>query len=166
MKKIIFILAMAMFVIYAKAQLFSSEVHFYIEAGADISNGSTIVEVVKFEGNHVYVKAQSVYKIKEALNSNRNYYDTDVKKYAHVSNYDSSLSTTKRVVYKYRQHSSGMFTFIPNIDCYYAYSKDKSSLIEWTETYNGEKLSEERYYIRINKAELMPKATNRDFLYE
>lgn len=70
---------MAMFVIYAKAQLYSSEVHFYIEAGADISNGSTIVEVVKFEGNHVYVKAQSVYKIKEALNSNRNYYDTDVK---------------------------------------------------------------------------------------
>ena len=88
-----------------------------------------------------------------------------MKKHALVSNYDSSLSTTKRVVYKYRQ-SSGGFTFIPNIDCYYAYSKDKSSLIEWTETYNGEKLSEERYYIRINKAELMPKATNRDFLYE
>lgn len=43
---------------------------------------------------------------------------------------------------------------------------DKSSLIEWTETYNGEKYSEERDYIRINKAELMPKATNRDFLYE
>lgn len=38
MKKIIFILAMAMFAIYAKAQLYSSEVHFYIEAGADISN--------------------------------------------------------------------------------------------------------------------------------
>ena len=58
MKKILFVLVMAMFAIYAKAQLYSSEVHFYIEAGADISNGSTIVEVVKFEGNHVYVKAQ------------------------------------------------------------------------------------------------------------
>ncbi len=165
MKKILFVLVMAMFAIYAKAQLYSSEVHFYIEAGADISNGSTLVEVVKFEGNHVYVKAQSVHDIKQALRSNSNYYDTDVKKHALVSNYDSSLSTTKRVVYKYRQYNNG-FTFIPNIDCYYAYSKDKSSLIEWTETYNGERLSEERYYIRINKAELMPKATNRDFLYE
>ena len=164
MKKILFVLVMAMFAIYAKAQLYSSEVHFYIEAGADISNGSTLVEVVKFEGNHVYVKAQSVHDIKQALRSN-SYYDTDVKKHALVSNYDSSLSTTKRVVYKYRQYNNG-FTFIPNIDCYYAYSKDKSSLIEWTETYNGERLSEERYYIRINKAELMPKATNRDFLYE
>ena len=165
MKKILFVLVMAMFAIYAKAQLYSSEVHFYIEAGADIRNGSTLVEVVKFEGNHVYVKAQSVHDIKQALRSNSNYYDTDVKKHALVSNYDSSLSTTQRVVYKYRQYNNG-FTFIPNIDCYYAYSKDKSSLIEWTETYNGERLSEERYYIRINKAELMPKATNRDFLYE
>ena len=53
MKKIIFILAMAMFAIYAKAQLYSSEVHFYIEAGADISNGSTIVEVVDSIGESV-----------------------------------------------------------------------------------------------------------------
>lgn len=165
MKKILFVLAMAMFAIYAKAQLYSSEVHFYIEAGADISDASTIVDVVKFEGNHVYVKLQSVRDIKIALKSNSNYYDTYVKKHAFVLNYDSSLSTTKRVVYKHRQYNNG-FTFIPNVDCYYAYSMDKSSLIYWTETYNGEKDSEERYYIRINKAELMPKATNRDFLYE
>lgn len=165
MKKILFVLAMAMFAIYVKAQLYSSEIHFYIKAGADISDASTMVDVVKFEGNHVYVKLQSVRDIKIALKSNSNYYDTYVKKHAIVSNYDSSLSTTKRVVYKYRQYNNG-FTFIPNEDYYFAYSMDKSSLITWTETYNGEKDSEEIYYIRINKTELMPKATNRDFLYE
>lgn len=165
MKKILFVLAMAMFTICAKAQLYSSEIHFYIEAGADISNGSTQVHVAKFEGNHAYIKYQCVRDIKKALKSNSNYYDTDVKKNFTVLNYDSSLSTTKRVVYKRRQYNNG-WTFIPNVDSYYAFSKDKSSLIEWLETYDGEKYDKESYYIRIDKAELMPKATNRDFLYE
>ena len=67
MKKILFVLAMAMFAIYAKAQLYSSEVHFYIEAGADISNGSTIVEVVKFEGNHVLCKSSICIQYKTSI---------------------------------------------------------------------------------------------------
>ena len=99
--------------------------------------------------------------IVDYLKENPNYFD-DVRNYLRkgiVWNYDASMSTSKREVYKYCFSNNGSVQ-----TSFLAVSPDKSSIIYWVES-NGT-MGEKQYFIRIEKEALLPKNINRDFLYE
>lgn len=160
----------------AKAQLYSSEACFYIETGKSLES-ARYISVILFKGDELYTV------FKGSITDYLGMYKTDVLKYIkedpsffdYLSNnskivweYDSSLSTMKRIVYKRYQPANSTWASwgydYPAYMDYLAISPDKSSFIRWKEEEN--KIGSKSYYMRINKSELLPKAVNRDFLYE
>lgn len=76
--------------------------------------------------------------------------------------YDRSNSSAKYETYSEHHESSRSYwgTFHAYDFCA-SFSKDKGEMISWLSTYEGK-----NYYKKIDKKELAPKSTNRDFLYE
>lgn len=170
MKKIILIVVMAFVTFCTYAQIYSSEACFYLEAGKDIESNSGW-RVVYFKGTTANECGSiSLVSIKNELKNDRNYFENKLKNAVHKQNgfvyhYNSSMSTTKREVYQKVEPSSQYYWGGPiyaGYTQYFAFSKDKSSLITWRE--QNDKISDKHEYIRIDKSELLPKAINRDFL--
>lgn len=151
----------------------SSNVHYYMPIGFSASDvGETILLP-----NHASVSSTGAFivvdlgnRIRTALGPNNkrmsreqtiNYLNAAVKgsKGALEFVYDSSMSTSKRKVYK-RVVSSSMFG--PGLTEYIALSPDFKSYIRW------EKGREDRRveYSEIDITETIPSAPNNDFLYE
>jgi len=177
------------FVNVAKAQIYSSEDCFYAEAGK-----SDVRYVVKFEysKDRAWLKSVSHSTVRSNLAKSKDFYEneiwTDGQNSVVLYEYDSYKSTSSREVYK-RTRLGGD---IGKDDCpycrtvrhlgagwscgghgksisgydYVAFSKDKSSFITWYEkkdNYDGD-TGNKKYYSRIPKEDLLPKAANYDFL--
>ena len=175
----------------AKGQIYSSEDCFYAEAGS-----SNVSYAVKFQGSKVWVKRVYHSTVRENLAKTSNYYEnevwTDGKDNVDMYEYDPSMSTSQREVYKRtykraiydgncqlcRQNLFG-FYYGPIPGCgrhgykvvtnyYVAFSKDKSSFIWWfvNEDDVDKQVKGKTTYTRVPKEDLLPKATNYDFLNE
>ncbi len=161
----------------AKGQIYSSEECYYIEAGAmNPKDGGpdVFVQVVSFSGNSLVHSAAWFSYIKRELKKGDNvlkkqldYYQNNMgyrysNRYEacqHIRTYayNSSMSTSKREVYKSVSSSFGM-----TVICYIAVAHDKSSIIMWS----GDNVNQKKTYVRIDKDDLRPEAINYDFLNE
>lgn len=188
MKRIVLFTLMVLVSFYAKAQLYSSEACFYIEAGRNLASTEYIAAIL-FKGENLYrldpsgttinyimsnkttggIKNKGTGNerggIMDYLKEDSEYFDNqqNCRRYE-TWNYDVSLSTLKRKVYK-RFLPYNSWAAIPAHPMYLAISQDKSSIIQWEEL-DGKIIGNKRYYVQIDKEQLLPKAINRDFLYE
>lgn len=170
MKRIVLFTLMVLVSFYAKAQLYSSEACFYVRAGVDMSDeGQEYCYVYYFDGNNLYQYATSLSIMKDILRKNPNHFENGKNMYTNPYIYDKSRTTNSYHVYTqhHPEKTINMFThfvhYPENFECV-AVSKDKSSIITWTEE-KGE-IHSKISYVRIDKDQLLPKAINRDFLYE
>ena len=182
MKKLLLLIAALAITCSVKSQIYSSDPCFYVSVNEDIANASR-VGIVMFKGERLYVFVPSGWsysggfqvekeRVVKLLKQNPTSFD-NIQNYSkdeqnHKWVYDSSLSTTKREVYK--NYSPAYYSpfwgrYIDEQTEYYAVSPDKSSIIYWVEE-NGRISGTKSYYIKIDKEQLLPKAINRDFLYE
>lgn len=173
----------------AKGQIYESEACFYAPAGS-----KSVTRIVKFEGSRVWVKACGFSRQK--LAESKNYYEnetwTDWKDCAAMYEYDYSMSTSQRVVYKREKkianHQMGCSYCIQKSlqqfgsgsgGCgahgykvaeiwYVAFSIDKSSYIYWYVNANDVDKTPrgKTTFTRVPKEDLLPKAANYDFLNE
>ena len=160
------------------APIYGGEVCYYIEAGEEL-NSSTYVRVFKFAGEKIVDTGGPKNEVTNKMRQSKTYWEDELERMLDKNqraSYESSLSTSYREVYS--TDWKGVFTYIPTgglsgyWGCpkigtiYYAFALDKKSIILWREDNNGEIKGEKIHYVRINKNELEPKATNRYFLYE
>ena len=181
MKKVLmFILAMVMACGVAKAQLYGSDVYYYIPTGQSITN-STSVYVIYFDGRRCFAHEERRSTIVNKLNEDSRYYINYAKRTLENPdngiNYNASMSTSSRVVYQSEWYGSASFNYDPFsgsgnwnqpvLGYYYkAFSKDKSSMIGWRERKNSGSVESKTYYKQVDVKDLLPKAANHDFLYE
>ena len=178
-----------------KGQIYESEACFYANAGS-----GSVSTIVRFEGSRNLVWVKTCGFSRQNLAKSRNYYEnetwTDGKYCVNKYEYDYSLSTSQREVYK-RVPQEAIFA-TPNafggpltcgcyisytgkpVSCgkhgfrdgntiyYVAFSKDKSSYIEWHIIKSDvDKIPQNKTtYTRVPKEDLLPKAANYDFLNE
>lgn len=177
------------FATIAKAQIYCNDACFYSEAGS-----SNVTYVVRFDysNDRVWLKNVSHSTVRSNLAKSKDFYEneiwTDGQNSVAMYEYDSYKSTSSREVYKRtilggyigrddcphcrtKRHlgaglsCGGHGKYISGYD-YVAFSKDKSSFITWYEkkdNYDGD-TGNKNYYSRIHKEDLLPKATNYDFL--
>ena len=190
MKKFLFIVLAMCLTCVVKAQLYGSDVYYYVPAGESITD-ETIVIPVYFNGENIisYHNVDFNYTrrgIIKQLNKDSRYFIDHMKLESEKPNglwhykYDSSVSTNSKEVYgkKWRGELQECTTIgpygLPQIGTYYpeygyyyvAFSKDKNSLITWRERKSTGSIENKKYYKRVDVKDLMPKAANRDFLYE
>lgn len=151
---------------------------YYVSAGSDISSSTTIY-MVKFSGRRIVCMSDSKSTATEKFSESSSYYDKKLDKLLENPNngldYNTSLSTSSKEVYSCEWTgmpvlvSTGMFSSewrTPKYGyTYRAFSKDTKSMIIWQENKSGE-IKGKSYYVKIDKSDLLPKAVNRDFLYE
>lgn len=195
MKKFLFIVMAMCLTGVAKAQLYGSDVYYYVPAGESITdqtivipvyfNGDNIIFCYHFDDNNYNYRRSHIIK---HLNEDSRYFIDKLKLWSeNPSNskyyeYNSSLSTTTREVYEKKwigntphTYSTGPVggpptkwgVYYDNLGYMYAgFSKDKNSLIIWRERKSTGSIENKKYYKRVDVKDLMPKAANRDFLYE
>lgn len=151
------------------AQIYSSEVCFYIKTGESLENNPGGLIFVLFDGNQLVRSNYTSFYIKNRLREDPNFFDKYLKNLKCKDctfEYSSSMSTSKREVYRYRYpgYRDSFLNYAPEWRCI-AVSLDKSSLIYWNESDSGA-ISGKQYYVRVNKSDLLPKGSNHDFLYE
>ena len=177
MKKLILLLVMTLNVVFiteCHAELFDGSVHFYIKSG-DALTASTEIIVVYYDKYNERICKISTTKLKvgQNLQNNQNYYKTEIKERAWGKQsgiFQPSLSTSARDVYGGRLYSttidnSGRHDVATNYYIYWGVAKDKSSYIWWKEDIDGNILVK-TYYIEVSIEDLIPKAVNREFLYD
>ena len=191
MKKFLFIVMAMCLTGVAKAQLYGSDVYYYVPAGVSITD-QTLVIPVYFNGDNIvldYSYDCSNYTRKgiiESLNNDSNYLLDKLKLWSEnpknscYYEYNSSMSTSSKEVYERKWKSDWRTVTIPqpfgfptvqsvrdDLGYYYcAFSHDKNSLITWRERKSTGSIESKKYYKRVDVKDLMPKAANRDFLYE
>lgn len=167
----------------AKAQIYGSDVYYYVPAGENITQ-STGVVIAYFNGRTASFYRNRCGDILNQLNSNSSYYLNEAKKVLRDSRddyyvngdyhlkgdryrFDSSISTSTKKVYKSADEAwagPGLGKYTKGY-CYYAVSDDKETLIYWYENTSNE-VRDKTYYTRVDVKDLAPKPANRDFLYE
>lgn len=169
-------LAMANGVI--KAQLYGNDVFYYVPAGQSISDNTSIY-IVFFSGRRICSSEVKRSTVIYKLSQDPHYYVDEARQSLEKGGggkYNSSLSTSSRVVYENDWYGSPQNAGTPSdpwrihqplLGTYYrAFSKDKSSMIEWRERKNSGEVENKTYYKLVDLKEILPKAANHDFLYE
>lgn len=166
-------------ILNCQAELFDGSVHYYIKAGKNLT-ANTEITILYFDyyEDRIRVLYATKHTAGQNLQTDRNYYYNKVKQSSsfYPGKYQPSLSTSSRDV-----HGKRSSTDVPNMewypgapatvsryDNYYTYrgfAKDKSSFVWWKEDLDGNIL-DKSYYTEISIDDILPKAVNRDFLYE
>ena len=154
----------------AHAQIYSSDVCFYIKTGESLEKNNGITYIL-FDGSRLITSSHTSYYVKKSLREDPNFFynylkNIDSNSEGNFYKYSSSKSKPKREVYIYRYpgYHDYFLNYAPHWRCI-AVSPDKNSFISWTE-YDDGTISGKQYYIRIDKKELLPKISDYDFLYE
>lgn len=173
MKRIIFLLFLAFVCNDLKAQIYHSEVCFYMEAGESLTE-NTKIWLISFNGEEIKYHIKKRSEITAKLKESADYWDDWVRAPKSASPakviYDSDLSTFSREVYAQSWDGEGMRTYynpwgIVRIGTnFYAFSTDLSSFIYWKQKLNSETIEGKKHYKRIDKSELMPNEHLYDFL--
>ncbi len=169
MKRIIILLFLAFVCTDIKAQIYHSEVCFYIEAGESLTENTTITTIL-FDGEILRWKHHKKSTITAKLKESADFCDDLVLKNGGKKEYDSDLSTYSRKVYSEPWYGQGVPTYNNPWGttiigkCFYAFSTDLSSFISWCQEANSEKIERKTHYKRIDKSELMPNENLYNFL--
>jgi len=168
MKRIFFLLFLAFVCNDLKAQIYRSEVCFYIRAGQSLTENTSIT-IISFDGQTVTCDWKTKSEITAKLKESADYWDDWISNSSSAPyNYNSDLSTYSREVYS---QSLGENQWTPfgvisttTSRIYAAFSKDLSSYISWKQKINSETIEDKRHYKRIDKSDLMPNENLYDFL--
>lgn len=168
-------------ILNCQAELFDGSVHYYIKAGENLT-ADTKIEILYFDYYEEKIKVlhPTKHTAGQKLQTDRNYYYNQIKRSStsyYSGKYQPTLSTSSRDVDGKRSTTQVPYTgpWYPgapvyasvqnNYYIYYGFAKDKSSYIYWHEDLDGNILKK-IYYTEISIDDILPKAVNRDFLYE
>lgn len=175
MKRFIILLFLVFVCNDLKAQIYHSEVCFYIGAGESLTENTTIF-MYSFDGQEIKWINKTKSEITTKLKESPDYWDDWVPNHGISAEYDSDLSTYSREVYTstwkgqmtYYSNPSNIMDYgfyYPTIGTMYrAFSKDLSSFIFWKQRTDSETIVDKKHYKRIDKSELMPNENLYDFL--
>lgn len=155
MKRIIFLLFLAFVCNDLKAQIYRSEVCFYIRAGQSLTE-NTYITIVVFDGETINFLTKSKREVTAKLKESPDYWDNYMRNerlHSMPYNYNSDLSTYSREVYT-----------SPSGTAFMAFSTDLSSYIYWEQRRYSETIENKMHDKRIDKSELMPNEHLYDFL--
>lgn len=151
------------FINVAKAQIYESEICYY----ANTENSNDMYQV-KFMGRTMRLSSHSSSEVRTNLKKSDQYYIEYLDDKCENKEYCSGKSTSSREVYRGHRmvQRLGVMGYTEGEGWkYFAFSTDKSSLIVWEEiptNYDG--TIQKKYYVRVSKEDLLPKAINYDFL--
>ena len=102
MIRIFFFIAFILSFCKVEAQIYESDVCYYVSAGSDISSSTTIY-MVKFSGRRIVCTSDSKSTATEKFSESSSYYDKKLDKLLENPNsgldYNTSLSTSSKEVY-------------------------------------------------------------------
>lgn len=154
-----------------KAQFYDDEVYYFLQAGKSLSDRSATIAIVYFKGKNIACEnlaGNNLEKIQKNLKKSSTYYEDHLKEKGRRYTYNSENSTSQKITYIIPQHQINSIY----LGCtsygneYWTFDKDMSNAIHWEEKYNSDEIRYKTYYIRISIEDIMPKPSNRDFLYE
>ena len=163
------------------AELFDGSVHYYVKSGESLT-ANTKITILYFDyyNDKIWVQTPTKHTASQNLQTDRNYYYNQIRRgsgSSYIGKYQPSLSTSSRDVHGQRSYMDvpntgpwypGAPAMVRSYDNYYIYrgfAKDKSSFVYWKEDLDGNIL-QKTYYTEVSIDDLMPKAVNRDFLYD
>ena len=172
LKKVLFLAMAICLASGVKAQIYNSEVLFYISESANLTNPQTSIWIFRFKnGICQRVDKNDANRLKNVcdnLKSNINYYETHSSVWSNHSSvdtdhFDSKMSNAKWNVYSNTcqgyldSYFSGQY--IPTHTYYYAYKKDFSQYMYWAEPEYDDPMmghvGERVTYKRLTKSELL-----------
>lgn len=163
-----------------KAQIYNSDVLFYVSENAKLSDPQTRVDIYCFKnGKCQWVNKTDATRLKNVcdnLRSNSYYYETHSEiwgNYGDMGSYDSKMSNDKWNVYSKfleRLYIDGAGLEWPNHTMFHAFKKDLSQYMYWSEPeyddwrggHNGRRVT----YNRLTKSDILKLSFTgaRDFL--
>ncbi len=174
---------------FANAQIYDSDVHYYIKAGDDM-NSSTIVKIIKYNGSELKYTSAKLSDFLSKIGRNEDYYEDYLLNKGGKYKYNSSISTSSREVYEQKregetqQRHTGQYNYV-NLGMgitmpseiivfekplfgynYYGVSPNADTIVYWQEDKNRSNVTNKTYWKEVQLEDLKPKAANRDFLYE
>lgn len=166
-----------------KAQIYSSDVLFYVSESAKLTNPQTYVFIIRFKDGKQWWVNKEEHKLKNVcdnLKSNSYYYEYKSEiwgEYNTMFKYNSDMSNAKWCVYSwYSPYTDGFTDMMGNYQSpieahtsYEAFKRDFSEYMEWSEPHYhmmGDEHGERVTYKRISKDEIkkMNFTGARDFL--
>ena len=177
-KRLLFLVMAICLASGVKAQIYNSEVLFYVEEDSKLSDPQTRLSIYRFKnGKRQYYNGEDHLKdVCDNLKSNINYYETHSAKWSDGlgDEFDSKMSNAKWIVYSYHfdacyDYNTGIMEF-PSHTCYSAFANDFSKYMSWYEPefdYRGGAHAGARItYKRLTKSELLKLSFTgaRDFL--
>lgn len=163
------------------AELFDGSVHYYVKSGESLT-ANTKITILYFDyyKDKIWVLTPTKHTAGQNLQTDKSYYYTQIKRGSgsyYSGKYQPSLSTSSRDVHGERSTTqvpytgpwypgAPVFDYVQNnYYIYRGFAKDKSSFVYWKEDLDGNIL-QKTYYTEVSIDDLMPKAVNRDFLYD
>ena len=163
----------------ANAQVYDSDVHYYIKSGESISSHPNIYMIKSNEDYVAIIDNKNWSWVKSKLREDEDYFDRELgRKMVDPKNcyaFNSSMSNSKQDVYEKPKYEN-QFPYYNGIPCYgltptkvrtgsyiCVFSSDMSVMILCTMNKSGDIVGSKRYYVEIDKSEIMPKASNNDF---
>lgn len=161
-----------------KAQIYNSEVLFYVHEDSKLSDPQTSLRIFRFQnGQCQWVADYKLKDVSDNLKNNINYYETHSniwKRYGDIDTYDSNMSNTKWNVYlkhfEVLYYDNAGTVEWPAHNKYHAFAKDFSKFMVWSEpefdTPYGVHMGSRYTFKRLTKSELLKLSFTgaRDFL--
>lgn len=174
MKRILFVLLTLCLAAGARAQFYDTEVHYYIKQGTELTN-SSIVWAFTFDGRKLVSRAMAKSEITAKFRQDANYMDELLRPRLDNPNYgydfDEDLTTPRTVVYasKWTSNSQSRVTYNQNGSsdpirgrAYIAFTQDRKRMVTWNMEDGSEEVLNKEYYVRVEKARLLPRKLNVD----
>lgn len=145
-----------------KAQVYSGGTVYYKQTNTSVN----YLSIWEFNGRQALYKCrsssptESQSSIKQVLEKSPNAFDN----HSIPGSYKVDGGWIQVIQATYRPDIPSSDRSVYKVNSFYmAVSSDLSTMISWTENSNGE-IENKRYFVRIDKEELLPKAINYDFL--
>ena len=166
MKRIALLSIMMLIALCSKAQIYSTEAYFYVQAGFEPEEAQ--LWIIVFKGNQLLRSADLLHNIRLKLRGNTNYYEKRKfdSYYGTIYTYDSSLSTNSEYVYtRYvAEHTDSTYPWTrhPSLRQRLIFNKDHSTLVLMHKWGDGD--WDKSYSIRIPKSEVIAPGVNNGFI--
>lgn len=159
MKRIALLSIMMLIALCSQAQIYSSEVCFYLAAGESITNGRSHYRIVKFKGNKLFTTGTYLSSLNVELHRNPNYLE-EIPECWDEFTYNSSLSTSSEYVYSgYTpaiRNDTGFAIFYTPASYYKAVFNKDNSTLKWYSKDENDSDYKVCYYVRVPKSEVLP----------
>lgn len=173
-KRLLFLVMAICLASGVKAQIYNSEVLFYVEEGSKLTNSSTSTRIIRIKDGMLYTvsRIDNLKTVCNKLKNDINYYENHPKEWV-SRNKPGSLSNTKWMVTSIcfdalYDFDTGAMLF-PQHCIFKAIATDLSKYMEWSEPEyddpNGVHMGRRTTFKRITKSELLKLSfSTRDFL--